>query len=164
MRRMMMGLTVGIAAMLGAHRAAAQTTCTWTTDDLRNGTLSADAGLGWSDADWVTWYNRYHPRVCVATPPQPVSTPAPACEGNPYTNPDCFVRTNPTPRVENGWRFQIGHTYLHPYPAYNVTILGIVVNIDGESVFVGESRDHGLRQFPIGSNPQSFAYYEELSR
>ena len=149
---------------LGLSLAQAQT-CEWTEDDITNGTLAIDTGRNWTNSDWLDWFNRTRPKFCSSSVgnvsgERPVSSGG-SCQGNPYTNPDCFIANSPTRRVDNGWRFQIGKTYLHPYYGLSVTILGMLVNISGESVFVGETIDHVLRQFPIGSNPQEFAFYKE---
>lgn len=78
----------------------------------------------------------------------------------PYLDPACAVKNTPGYR-DDGWRFKIGKTYVHPYFELSVTILGILVNTHGVSVYVGETKEGELKQYPIGDNPRLYGFYQE---
>lgn len=128
-------------------------------------TLGSDAGGGlvWTHdgQGWLKSPNPAHDNVSIPTLRTHDGNECPT-SFNPYTNPECAVRARDTVQglKDNGWRFEIGKTYVHPYTALNVTVIGLLVNVHGVSVFVAETAQEELRQFPIGANPQLFAFYK----
>lgn len=83
---------------------------------------------------------------------------------DPYTNPEAALacwKEKYTGTLDDGWRFKIGKTYVHPYDEMTVTIIGLLVNTKGASVFVAEDKRGSLWQFPSNDNPKSHAFYQE---
>src|SRR5215813_13597281 len=114
------------ALLLLSSNAYAQE-CKWTEQDVKNGTIAVDSVLNWTDTEQADWFNRHHPKVCndnvgLSTPGYSISqdggNKAIQCTGTPYSNPDCWEKK--FARTDDGWRFVVGHTYLHPYPSLSV--------------------------------------------
>jgi hypothetical protein len=114
------------------------------------------------DGGWVPCNHPMAIESCTLEPLPPVDI-ATGCtkDFNPYEHPECAPISTYNKPGDPNWRFKIGKTYLHPYTALSVTIIGLLVNIHGSSVFIGETNQNELREFPSNSNPSAFAFYQE---